>query len=413
MFFQMKVQLIKCFYSFVFGRNEAKFIDKIIQNVSRIVNHTYLDVARHPVGIEYRVQEINSLLSIEMNDIRIVGILGAGGIGKTTIAKAIYNSIASQFDGSCFLANVRETSKQYSGMVQLQNTLLSKILGDGVKVDSVDEGIFVIKKRLCSKRVLLILDDVDDQSIQLENLAGEVDWFGLGSRIIITTRDKKVLTNHGVVDNQIYRVKELDCNEALELFCWKAFKGNKPTDDFLKLMKLAISYTGGLPLALEVLGSDLYNKDIRQWKSALDKYKRIPHKRIQERLRISYDGLHEDEKNIFLDIACFFKGKPKKYVKKILDSCDFFPDHGIQVLIEKSLITIDENNNFAMHDLLQDMGREVVRQESSDPSERSRLWFHKDVRGVLEDDTVRSYIKILFQFYICFFLLSKHTRKTF
>jgi hypothetical protein len=141
----------------------------------------------------------------------------------------------------------------------------------------------------------------------------------------------------------------------------------------------------------------LYGKDIHQWKSALDKYKRIPHTNIQERLRISYDGLHENEKNIFLDIACFFKGWQANHVIKILDSCDFFPVDGIKVLIEKSLITIDEDNKLAMHDLLQDMGREVVRQESpEDPSKRSRLWFHKDVRYVLEENAVRSYIKRLF-----------------
>ena len=119
---------MKCFQSFIFGRNEAKFIDNIVQNVSRIVNHTYLHVAKYLVGIEFRVQQINSLLSIEMNDRRIIGILGAGGIGNTTIAKAIYNLIAFRFEGSCFLANVRETSKQFLGLVQLQNTLLSKIL---------------------------------------------------------------------------------------------------------------------------------------------------------------------------------------------------------------------------------------------------------------------------------------------
>ena len=147
---------------FVFDRNEAEFIDKIVLNVSRIVNDTYLHVTKHPVGIESRVKEINSLLSIGMNDTRMVGIVGTGGIGKTTIAKDIYNSIASQFEGSCFLPNVRETSKQYSGMVKLQNTILSNILGHIVEVGSVDEGIIVIKKRLCSKRVLLILNDVDD-----------------------------------------------------------------------------------------------------------------------------------------------------------------------------------------------------------------------------------------------------------
>ena len=149
-----------------------------------------------------------------------------------------------------------------------------------MKVDNVDEGIIMIKKRLYSKRILLILDDVDDELVQLDKLAREVDWFGLGSRIIITTRDKKVLTNHGVVDDLIYKVKKLDRKESLELICWNAFKGDKPTNDFLELMEHAICYAGALPLALEVLGSDLRGKDIHQWKSALDKYKRIPHTNI-------------------------------------------------------------------------------------------------------------------------------------
>ncbi|GLT69773.1 hypothetical protein SLA2020_418990 [Shorea laevis] len=219
-------------------------------------------------------------------------------------------------------------------MVKLQSTLLSKILGHTVKVDSVDEGITVIKKRLCSKRYSLFLMTWIIQS-QLDKLAGGADWFGSGSRIIITTRDRKVLTDHEVVDDLIYRVKELDMKEALELFRWNAFKGDKPTDDFLKLMERAMNYVGGLPLALEVLGSYLYRKDIHQWKSALDKYKSIPHESILERLRISYDGLHEDEKNIFLDIACFFKGKQEDDVKNAR-SCDFFPDDGIECLREVS-----------------------------------------------------------------------------
>ncbi|XP_059455228.1 disease resistance protein Roq1-like [Corylus avellana] len=277
--------------------NEAKFIEELVHQVSGIVNHTYLHVAKHPVGIKSRAQKIISLLSIhEKKDVRMVGILGAGGIGKTTIAKDIFNSISSQFEGSCFLSNVGETP-----LVELQNTLLLKILGPKVVVYSDGEGIIKIKERLCSKRILLILDDVGSKRAQLDKLAGEVDWFGLGSRIIITTRDSKVLASHGVVDDLIYEVKELDRKEALELFCWNAFKGDKPIDGFLKLVEDAISYVGGLPLALEVLGSYLHV--------------------------------------------------------------------------------------FGMHNLLRDMGREVVQQESrDDPFQRSRLWFHKDVREVLEDD---------------------------
>ncbi|KAF5469550.1 hypothetical protein F2P56_013614 [Juglans regia] len=376
-------------------RDESKFINEIIQWVnSRVINLLHLHVAKYQVGIESCIQEIDLLLNVGMNDIRMIGIFGIGGIGKTTIAKAIYNLIAYQFEGSCFLPNVKETSTRECGLVKLQETLLSKILGDpSLTVDNDDQGISMIKKMLCYKKVLLILDDVD-QLEQLEKLAGRHDWFGSGSRIIITTRDQSLLSNHGVAST--YKVKILDHDKALQLFSWHAFKRNKPIDDYAKLTEHVIRYAGGIPLVLTVLGSDLKDKSIYQWKSALDKYKRFPSKRIQEKLRISYDGLDDNEKAIFLDIACFFKGKHMDDVIKILDSRGYFSDIGIKILIDKCLITIDWHNILEMHDLLQDMGREIVRQESpEEPGKRSRLWFHEDVRYVLEEDTATNKIEAI------------------
>jgi len=57
--------------------------------------------------------------------------------------------------------------------------------------------------------------------------------------------------------------------------------------------------------------------------------------------------------------------------------------------MDKSLITIDEFNRLIMHHLLQEMGRQIVQLESKEPGQRSRLWFHEDVRHVLEENTVR------------------------
>ncbi|KAM4078068.1 hypothetical protein ACB094_09G008600 [Castanea mollissima] len=73
-----------------------------------------------------------------------------------------------------------------------------------IKMSDVHQGVNIIKNRLCHKKVLLVLDDVNHVH-QLEKLAGEHHWFGLGSRIIITTRDEHVLVAHRV--RKIYRPK--------------------------------------------------------------------------------------------------------------------------------------------------------------------------------------------------------------
>ncbi|XP_042962549.1 disease resistance protein Roq1-like [Carya illinoinensis] len=187
----------------------------------------------------------------------------------------------------------------------LQNSnAKSKIHGDLRKkldIYDADRGVNVIQDRLRFKKVLLILDDVDGLD-QLKKLAGDRTWFGLGSRIIITTTDQKLLKIFEVDSN--YDLKLLDENEALRLFSLHAFKKDKPLDKYVKLSKV-IKYAQGLPLALIVLGSDLKDQSIHQWKSALDKYKSIPPKNIQSVLQISYDGLDDNDKEMFLDIAFF------------------------------------------------------------------------------------------------------------
>ena len=199
------------------------------------------------------------LLDVESNDVFMVGICGFGGIGKTMISKIVYNRIAHRFEGSCFLENVRERSKINGGITQLQQTLLSKIIrNEYLKVSNVSEGIELIKKRLRSKKVLLILDDVEDLK-EVEDLLGECDWFASGSRVIITTRDRHVLTSLER-DPRIYEVTKLSQCEALELFNRHAFRASKYGEDYSELAEQIICYANGLPLALKIIGSDLCGK---------------------------------------------------------------------------------------------------------------------------------------------------------
>ncbi|XP_040374673.1 TMV resistance protein N-like [Rosa chinensis] len=361
--------------------SESSVIHEIVEEISvQVINSTYLDVAKYPVGIKPRVQEIHKLLGVEGRDVHMVGIWGAAGIGKTTIARAVYNSIAHKFDGSCFLENVRENSMGARGFVKLQKKLLCEILKTKLKVANVARGITMIKEMLQYKSVLLVLDDVNDID-QLNNLAGECSWFDMGSRIIITTRDKQLLTSHSI--NLIYEVQELEHHEALELFSRIVFK-NGPLDGFAVLTEHAICYAQGLPLALTILGSSLCNKNVELWEAALQGFKSP---KIREVLQISYDGLDDTVKETFLDIACFFKGESTNHVIQTLEAYRGKPaKYSINVLIDKALINTS-GGCIWMHDLLEEMGRDIVYQQSPDnPGKRSRLWFHEDVYHVLTEN---------------------------
>lgn len=179
------------------------------------------------------------------SDVLMIGIWGPGGIGKTTIAKALYNAIQTQFWGSSFLAQVREKSNQSSGLVCFQDQLLFEILRHKELIYDVDGGISLIQERLCCKKVLLVLDDVDDMD-QLNALAGKGDWFGEGSRIIVTSRDRHLLTSHD--KNYVYEVKTLEDNEGRDHFGRHAFTNSNKVEIRRDLIDGALHYAGGLPL---------------------------------------------------------------------------------------------------------------------------------------------------------------------
>ncbi|XP_028758894.1 TMV resistance protein N-like isoform X2 [Neltuma alba] len=370
------------------SKNESEDIKNIVEHVCKILDKKDLFIANHPVGVDSRLQDlIEESKRHSINDVLLLGIWGMGGEGKTTIAKGIYNKIGRTFESRSFLSNIREVWGRDNGPVNLQQQLLSEICKTTMmEIRSIDSGKIILKESLCHKRALVVLDDVNEDG-QLNALVGSREWFGPGSRIIITTRDKRPLDLLKV--DHVHKIRNMDKSESIKLFSWHAFKQPRPKKGFIDLSRNIVAYCGGLPLALEILGSYLFDREEKVWRSVLEKLKRIPNGEIQKKLKISFDGLSDDMmKEIFLDISCFFIGMDRGDVTQILDGSGLFPDIGISVLVERSLVTIDENNKLGMHDLLQDMGREVVREQSpKELGKRSRLWFHEDVLNVLSKHT--------------------------
>ncbi|XP_071723123.1 disease resistance protein Roq1-like [Rutidosis leptorrhynchoides] len=248
------------------------------------------------------------------DDVLMIGLWGPGGLGKTAIAKALYNAMMRQFQVCSFLEQVREKSHQSGGLVSLQKDLLSEILVHPLTVYSVTGGISLIQERLCCKKVLLVLDDVDHMN-QLNALAGKGNWFGKGSIIIVTTRNKQLLTSHGI--NRVHRIQTLGCCEARDLFCLHAFPDSESVE----------------------IGVDLIDRALPAWESALHKLSKRPDQSINQVLKTSFDGLENNEREIFLDIL---------------------------------------------------MGKDIVNEEwPDDPRKRSRLWLFEDVEEVLYEDTVK------------------------
>ncbi|KAJ4713117.1 putative disease resistance protein (TIR-NBS-LRR class) [Melia azedarach] len=335
------------------------------------------------VGVDSSIEKIKPLLSDGSQEgVCTLGIWGMGGIGKTTLARAIFNKMSSTFDASCFIPNVRE-KEEAGGLDHLRRKLLSTLLEDESLNPSISSfNVRLESQRLQHKKVLIVLDDVANFQ-QIEFLIGSVDWFMPGSLIIVTTRDKYVLKMVGV--KTIYKMEELAYSDALQLFSQNAFRQNHPNVGYEELSKKAIEYAKGVPLALKALGSFLFGRSKEEWEvTTRGLIKQVPPGEIFYVLRASYDRLDSEEKNIFLDITCFLIDEDRDHVIKFLEAKGYHAVIGLSGLIDKGLV-IESNNKITMHNLVREMGREIVRQESTnDPRKNRRLRHHQDIESVSE-----------------------------
>ncbi|KFK22467.1 hypothetical protein AALP_AAs64007U000100 [Arabis alpina] len=330
------------------------------------------DSAPSLFGIETRIRHFKEMFDSACDRTLTIGIVGMPGIGKTTLTEKLYERFERKFVRKAFLPNVRKLWLD-------PNILTRELLREEDVIQKVPYmSPESLKAHLLSKKCLIVLDNVSHKK-QIEDLLGESDWIKKGSLIIITTSDKSVI--EGRVD-ETYEVLRLSGRDSLQCFSYYACGGNicNLKGNFMNLSKEFVDYAKGNPLVLKILGGELKGRNKTYWEETLRKLAQSPNKRMQGVLQLSYDELGLHQKDVFLDVACFFRSGDEYYVRSLVESCD--NEHTdavseIKDLASKFLINIS-GGRVEMHDLLYTFGKELGSQGSC------RVWNHEEVDGALK-----------------------------
>ena len=339
-----------------------------------------------PIGLDDNLARAKDRLK----EVNTLGIVGMGGIGKTTLAKAIFDDVKSTYDASCFVGQLKSRS-----LLDILREILFKFGMDKEKAKDLVHAHKLMKELLDDKKVLLILDDVKDEA-QVDDIIPTIILDrSEGTTLIITTRDWGAIRNRARACGARFDVSKLDDDAAKTLFnIHSSWKASHLSPQFNEIRDIIVKTCKGLPLSLKVMGAYLRGKEkLRSWERALQRMKRGrgldgEDDEIWDTLRVSFDdGLTQEEQSMFLDIACFFggdvypSGMSKERALRIWTDNNIPPISALENLVHRALVSIEIDGHgdeiLQMHDQLRAMGQMIAEREYAG----TRIWNANGLRN--------------------------------
>ncbi|CAM6114805.1 unnamed protein product [Calypogeia fissa] len=345
---------------------------------TRFRPQNYQSLPKSRIGIDNVMEEVKE----KLQKVTSLGLAGMGGIGKSTVAKELFNDMERLYEYTCFVGDVKNIVQN------VEDVVLDCMHYMGKRLAEKDRGLEILE----GNRLFLVLDDVaSEQHIGILSTLMDDIHVHEDSRFVVTSRNSELLTR---CLDEVHLMPYLSLEFAKKLFLLHAFKQEVPPS-FEKYVDIVVKKCGGLPLTLEVIGKHLYKKSGAIWKEAiiiLDNAETVLgfDEKLWRKLRISYDGLDVEGRDMFLDCATMFSYTRLDEAKMAWSiTTNGLQETWWQRLIDLSLVwelELEPGTLYcAMHEQLLSLGRKIATSShrTNDP-ENAFVWLTATNRS--EDD---------------------------